>query len=810
MTLFRLLASVYVCLCACLTVSVSLRVSKRTPVTCSRQGLNCMVKVNNCMDSGWLAVPNYTPSAPEQLQVSWETRIDEAGQLQPMLLAEWKLKDDGSITFLNATELHILTMTNENFCIRYILREILPGRTSTWEQWSFVADMLVLEPGQMYRVSVFNIPKPKLDYSHYDVSKEITIPGCEDPSMKMTQFCIEGGSMWESNISISADKQGSALTVSFSPDVLCEEYIVTAYCSPISRKVKAYRMNQTSLDVIFNLDEWPSSCCQFEVQIKPLFPSCGQDCTRSKRPQNICSADPTSTPPDASAVPPYTFVSLGVVVMCLVAITVAFVLCRKTGKSDDPSAPPVVKNIQLHKQAPKVLVIYSQDHRQYRDIVLKLCAFLQAKCGTKVLVDLLDTTSVGMVGRVRWLEWQRQQLKNPSDKILVLCSKGVQAKWRAMCGQHRVLLREDVLSPTDDMLTPFLNLFLPDMHQARMHGKYMVAYFDDISSEEDVPSVFDIGIKYKLMKHFEELYFRILDEEKYQPDHVKHVEGISGDDYFNCDSGGDLKKAIEIFQAYQLENPDWFERECMDVEEEVMAESEHLLDQMKIPPVLECVPLIRDGPPVHIHDIHINEGGHSVHVLTPELNTQHQISSVVELTPLVNPEVNHYPSGLVEVLTDHPHSFIQDSVYSAQPVFNMPASLRQNWPSLHVEPSGQTPTEDDEEDSLLPMSQISSQPHPTSLAIVNSLDSNSPESSYSNTQSEYLPGSVISQCQPVEVDVLESSGKGQISGSDQGYISKISSQHEAPFKDPLAALRGLQEALLQDNLRYFDEQEEGN
>ncbi|KAI4802716.1 hypothetical protein KUCAC02_006295 [Chaenocephalus aceratus] len=145
------------------------------------------------------------------------------------------------------------------------------------------------------------------------------------------------------------------------------------------------------------------------------------------------------------------------------------------------------------------------------------------------------------------------------------------------------------------MLTPFLNLFLPDMHHTGMLGKYMVAYFDDISGEQDVPSVFDIGVKYKLMKHFEELYFRILDVEKYQPDQVCHIKGIGADDYSDCPSGRDLKCAVETFQAYQLDNPDWFEKECVDDEEEVITEASLLIDQLQIPPVLECVPLIRDG-----------------------------------------------------------------------------------------------------------------------------------------------------------------------------------------------------------------------
>ncbi|CAJ1055708.1 interleukin-17 receptor A [Xyrichtys novacula] len=800
----------------CVSVSVSFRVSSWPPDSCSRQGLKCTAEKTNCMDNGWLNKYKYTPSAPEHLRVSVETRNDDEGHLQPVLLAEWKIKDDGGISHLNATELHVLVMsTNENRCVRFILRETLGMRSLTHEQWTFFADMLVLDPGETYRVSVFNIPKPELKHSSYDVSQDLSVPGCEDSRMKMTQFCVERGSLWQSNISVSQVSVGggSRLSVSFSPDILSEEYTVRVRCSTTNQKEQVHRANRTTLNVTFSLDKWPLSCCQFDAEVIPRFKPCGWDCTRHRRTVNICAKTdaPTDAPPVA---PPYMFVSLGAVVMCVVAVAVLYFLCRKPGRTEDAPPPLGPEKLPLIKQPPKVLVIYSQDHRLYRDVVLKLCAFLQAKCGTKVLVDLLDTTSVGMVGRLRWLEWQRQQMKNPSDKILVLCSPGVQAKWRAMCGQGRVLLREDVLSPTDDMLTPFLNLFLPDMHQAGMMGKYMVAYFDEICSKDHVPSVFDLAVKYKLMKHFEELYFRILDVEKYQPGQVRQIEGISGDEYFNCPSGNALKGAIETFQAYQLENPDWFEKECVDFEEQVTSETENLVEHMQIPPVLQCVPLIREGPPVLVHDVEIKDRDLSVHVVTPELNPESQFSSVVQVSPILDHEADQYPSGLAQVLTDHvyPHIPNPEPVYVSEPVVNVPPPPRQNWPSVHVGPSGQIPTEEDEEDSLLPVSQTSSQWDQRSVVHQNSLDSNFPESSHHSYQSEHLPPAEISYLQPVEVveEVLESREKGQSSGSDQGYISKMSSQQDPPLKDPMAALRALQVQLFQDNLRNFDEQPEEN
>ncbi|XP_061570763.1 interleukin 17 receptor A1a [Cololabis saira] len=766
------------------SATAAMRILSPSALRCRRQDLNCTASHSNCMDPGWLKVNTYTPAAPEDLQVRVETRRDDAGLLQPVLLASWGLRDDGSIRYLKGTELHVLMRsTNQNLCIRYSFKETLLPRDQSDQKWSFSSEALVLDPGSTYRVSVFNIPKPEVGHSQYDVSTRVDVPNCRHPSMQLTQFCVERGSLWEPNITMTTT--GRSLTISFRPDQLCDEYLVLVRGSADQQHVHVsqFQDNQTTLNATFSLAKWPRSSCQFDAEIKPFFQQCNSDCPRRRATFDICGS---TLLPDAA---PYVesvciFAGVGLVFTCAVMAVSMYFLCRRKAQVSYPPSEKdlAVKRKQPLQQPPKVLVIYSQDHHLYRDVVLKLCAFLQAKCGTKVLVDLLDSTSVGMVGRVRWLEWQRQQLKNPSDKILVLCSRGVQAKWRAMCGQGKVMLKEDVLSPTDDMLTPFLNLFLPELHQAARLGKYMVAYFDDISSETDVPSVFDIAVKFSLMKHFEELFFRLLDVEKYEPGHVLHIEGISGEEYFHCASGLALRNAIEAFRAHQLEHPDWFEKECVVSDEDVGSEAEQLIEQMQIPPVLECVLPIREGPPVYVHEVEVNENCNSVHVLTPQLNPE--LSSVAEHLPVLHPAHSH-PSNSVQVLAGHlvyPRGPSPGSVFIAEPVLNNQPPPRQN----------QQPTEEDESAPLLPSGQPVAR-----YPLLNSLDSRPPE-----------PPSELSLSEPVEMDeeeILESSPKGPSSGSDQGYISEESSQHDAAFKEgPLAALARMQEELFQRTLGASD------
>ncbi|KAM9403391.1 interleukin-17 receptor A-like isoform 3-T3 [Salvelinus alpinus] len=575
---------------------------------------------DNCLDPGWLKPRSYTPSSPVNLEVELDTRKDEEGHLVPVLVARWKAQDDGSISSLKGTELHVLKeATNQNLCVRYLFYDKMPMLNPAHEKWSFSLDRVVVEPGLSYVVSVSNLPKPNLKHSGYNIHQHFTVPDCKDPKIQRSKVCLESGSLWRPNTTLerSTGPQGrTTLTVGFSTDQHSHNYRVSLLCSNNRQWQDTDMTNQTLLNVEFDLEKWPRTCCHFDVEIQPYFSRCNNDCVRRRKTFNICGTPPTVLPGDSAS--PKIYTAVAAVVLLLVAGLVCclvYQLRRRRKKGPYPPAvEPEAQTPHLSRVPPRVLVIYSQDHPLYRNIVLKLCAFLQAKCGTEVVLDLLDTAWLGTVGRLPWLEWQRQQINKSSDKILVLCSRGVQAKWRAMCGQSRVTLREDLRSPIDDMLTPALNLFLPDMQQAAALGKYMVAYFDDVGSERDVPSVFDIAVKYKLMKHFEELCFRILDQEKYAPGQVSHIEGIGVDEYFTCPSGRDLRDAIEAFQVFQIENPDWFEQECVDInaEEEVVAVTEYdaLLEQPVAPvlefvpeyrmgpPVLECVPEYRKGPPV--------------------------------------------------------------------------------------------------------------------------------------------------------------------------------------------------------------------
>ncbi|XP_034720023.1 interleukin-17 receptor B-like [Etheostoma cragini] len=103
--------------------------------------------------------------------------------------------------------------------------------------------------------------------------------------MQWTHYCIARGSQWQPSISlaqITAANNRPELVVSFTPDPLCDQYMIIVRCANLDHHVaRAHTANQTTLNVTFSLDKWPRSCCQFDAEIKPLFPECGQDCTRA-------------------------------------------------------------------------------------------------------------------------------------------------------------------------------------------------------------------------------------------------------------------------------------------------------------------------------------------------------------------------------------------------------------------------------------------------------------------------------------------------------------------------------------------------
>uniref|UniRef100_A0A8C1R834 SEFIR domain-containing protein n=1 Tax=Cyprinus carpio TaxID=7962 RepID=A0A8C1R834_CYPCA len=766
-------------------------------LNCTQEEIQCTAEFNNCMYKEWLTPSNFTPSGPDDLTVYVDVRSNLKGDLEPVIVADWKAKDDGSIVHLKGTELGVMkSSTIEHLCVHYKFLNVFKSmRDSAGKKARLIYLFICLFA---FLISLFSqILMYDLFYSsglflwiNQIYNTPITISterlmfqvSCDDRLMRTTKICFERGDTWRPNITVerATDVNGKGtLYVAFAPVENVEKYHVFLMCNRDIEMKTLYNVRHVIcftplLNVTYDLENWSRTCCNFDVEIQPFFHKCGNDCRRKNHTFNICGPVPTSPPENNSAL---WFICVGLcLLICAVCICAIYLRCRKPPKGEEkpkieaPLEPPVSSGPR------SVLIIYSRDHPLYTDIVLKLCAFLRAKCGIEVVLDLLDTTWLGTIGRLQWLEEKKRQIEQSSNKILVLCSRGVQAKWGAMCGEPRILLREDVRSPVGDMLTLALQLITPDMQRPASYGKYLVSYFDDVSSEGDVPSMFDIAVKYKLMKHFEELYFRILDVEKYQQG-VKHcIEGIGKDEYFNCPSGEALRNAIEAFQAYQMKNPDWFEEECVTSEEEVRGEADRLLE-MPMQPIYELTPMLNIGLPILVKEVDINQDFQSVCAVIPQIQENPEESSVVIINPRVQPELS-------EVLSFYPameHPLELPSVTGIGTPMDP-----QIYPCLLAEPG---PVENTHPPFAIPMGEPSENCPMDSRKCFLIAPPPSMEDSFHLYQE-------MDMSQPVEMEESEMEGASETRpsrGSDQGYGSRYSTVREDPkFQQDLSSLAKLQ------------------
>uniref|UniRef100_A0A674F871 Interleukin-17 receptor A-like n=1 Tax=Salmo trutta TaxID=8032 RepID=A0A674F871_SALTR len=608
-----------------LALTSTLRILEWPPLNCTQPALQCSVQINNCSDEGWIKPRQQAPNGPLWHSGSQQhvfVRRGESGDLLPVISLSWSFQVNGGVDIIRGTEVHITEEdTNQSICVRYIFHNKIQNMVTNWMPWTFSLDRVVVDPEYKYSVSIYNLPKP--DLGNYRLDKNVTIPGCKDPNIKSAKVCLENGSLWDPQLSWTVPVDGGErliITVGFNTAEFSEEYQISIQNTQHSQHVM--RENRTSLNVTFELDVWQLPPCEMLIVIQPFFIRCKSNCLHHQTKCNYCSY--YKRPPTYSR-------SLMIKALLGLIMAGGFLtyLLQKIFHTDPgiqflTTPRGELEGVQVQERKRKVLIIYSLDHPLYIEIVLKLCAFLMAKCGIEVVLDLLDSARLGIVGSVQWLDWQREQIVKSSDKILILCSRGVRAKWRAMCdgAETRVILREDVRSPMGDMLTPALSLLVPSFVRSDTFHNYMVAYFEDVCSEEDVPSPFNIIVRYKLMKHFEELFFRLLDKEKHEPGRVNRIEGITEDQYFHCPSGKALRDAVEAFHAYQLEHPNWFEDELVkdtDVEVEEPSLEHHAIEQPTESPITirQSVPgCIEDGPSTLINDVTPSERDHTVYSAT--------------------------------------------------------------------------------------------------------------------------------------------------------------------------------------------------
>ncbi|KAK4832760.1 hypothetical protein QYF61_025607 [Mycteria americana] len=583
--------------------------------------LNCLVRNSTCMEESWLQVPTWTPSAPSSLHVSSDVFRQMDGNLLPVLRIEWKVATDASIRCLRGAELAVMQVnSNQQICAQFDFQNNLTLQVRPdGGRWNFTFDRFEVEPGQTYQVTVYHLPKLGVDGDYNCKSTSLTMPDCKDPLMKRTIPCIKTGSLWEPRIQ-GKSLDDTTLLVSFNPWMESARYQihVTSFlnktkCKMITRDFTEDGLQQ-QVNVTIKIEKNIKACCNYKIEIQPFFANCGTDCLRHS------AFIPCSPAPSDMIIWLYWCVT-GICVL-LVGSVIAGVICmtkKRAAPYTDLPLPPLKPR--------KVWIVYSADHLLYVDVVLKFAEFLMTVCGTAVALDLLEDHQISELGSLPWLTRQKKEMEDLSSKIIILCSRGTQAKWQAMLGSEPVCLKQDQQKPMGDLFTPALNLILPDFKKPACFGMYIVCYFEGISSEKDIPDLFNVTSRYQLMEKFEDIYFRIQDLEKFEPGRIHRIREITAENYIDTPSGRKLKEAVQKFKNWQMEHPDWFESEtiCLDNDEELQSlNRESQVDSLLSEPggIVKHQLHLREPDPncCYVINLHMHEGESRGCKLQPQLN----------------------------------------------------------------------------------------------------------------------------------------------------------------------------------------------
>ncbi|NXI25177.1 I17RA protein, partial [Sterrhoptilus dennistouni] len=593
-----------------------------------------------CMESSWLQVPAWTPSAPSSLHVSSDVFRQEDGKLFPVLQIEWKVATDASIRCLEGAELAVMQVnSNQQICAQFDFQNNLPLQVRPdGGRWNFTFDRFEVEPGQTYQVTVYHLPKLGVNGDYNCKSASLTMPDCSDPLMKRTIPCIKTGSLWEPRIQ-GKSLNDTALLVSFNPwmepaqyQIHVISYLNEKQCKTITQDFKEDGRQQ-QVNVTIKMEKNIKACCSYRIQIQPFFADCGTDCMRRS------ASVPCEPVPNDMMIWLYWCIT-GICVL-LVGSVITAVLCmtkKQAAPYTELSLPPL--------RPRKVWIVYSADHLLYVDVVLKFAEFLMTVCGTAVALDLLEDQHISELGPLPWLTRQKKEMEELSSKIIILCSRGTQAKWQAMLGSEPVCLKQDQQKPVGDLFTPALNLILPDFKKPACFGMYIVCYFEGISSERDIPDLFNVTSRYQLMDKFEDIYFRIQDLEKFEPGRIHRIQEITAENYIETPSGRKLKEAIEKFKNWQAEHPDWFECEtiCLDSDEELHSlnresQVESLLSEPGGIVKHQLHPREPDPGCCCVIDLRVQEGESSACKLQPQLNPRGDPNSQTVVLPVDVPRI---------------------------------------------------------------------------------------------------------------------------------------------------------------------------
>ncbi|KAK6473887.1 interleukin-17 receptor B-like isoform X1 [Huso huso] len=471
------------------------------PVVCDTQVLEqdiiCEEHDAYIPPTEWTIKNNFTPSDLQSLKV----KLVVSSEQSPTLNISWTISADGSIANLKATMIRIENLRNymsHSFQCKYT--QIFLTQTNPWnKKWEFYFSGFNAEPETHYYVSAFNIPTANIEGDPPTKSQTFKTPDCENDNVKYHEHCVSEGSLWEPNI--SSFFTGDEVEVVFTTSKHSLKYAILLFsCKKPSEKLD----NCEFLNMItaeFQANETRSTkrikannkdCEILVIQIAPYFHGCQSDCHRHAKHMDCKIESPTETTPKNPDKKESQLLIIAATLVFAILLVVSIYAMWKSGKTRRCLADSASNNCSGSPAT--ILIIYSLESRIFQKAVVAFAEFLQLHCQCKVIIDIWQTQKIAEMGQVQWLATQ----KETADKIVVICSNSANSKWNSTSNPTA----EDytVSTALEDMYSLTLNMFSSDLKCPAALNKYMVVYFDEISTGKNIPPAFSFCKSYSLMK----------------------------------------------------------------------------------------------------------------------------------------------------------------------------------------------------------------------------------------------------------------------------------------------------------------------
>ncbi|XP_029453368.1 interleukin-17 receptor B [Rhinatrema bivittatum] len=457
------------------------------------QSINCMSHNAWQAPPEWLFRVNLTPSDLHHLNASLvnDSRMKSKTAL---LNVSWYISDNASLLKLRATMICIQMKRDvgQSICVRCnYTKPFQSERNSNGQLWEFHYLGFPVEPQTEYHIYAYNIPIANINEDPPGSSYNISIPGCNNSTMKYVDSCVATGSLWHPNITSYQIK--GAMEVNYTVSSLADKYRIQLFncvesfallisCDIIGN-IMIFKKNETRVSVQIPIS---GEISNFTVEITPFFPKCGNDCQRLYlRVVNCCQG--TVLKP-AEEQPPYLIILTSLLFISCV-LTAAMCFIWKHGKVMRSS---LIYSAEL-QPAMKVLVIYLKEKTFFQNTVLSFAEFLNDYCRADVILDMWQQERIAEMGPVQWFVTQ----KDIADKIIFLIAIRKTTKWVASVTETTVVHND----ADNFMFNLALNLFCSDLKSQSSLHKYMVVYFDELNQKGDLSlNVLNTCSQYCFMK----------------------------------------------------------------------------------------------------------------------------------------------------------------------------------------------------------------------------------------------------------------------------------------------------------------------